>query len=181
MNLTHPIQRLTLAAVLTSLSIVIDVISKMLIASPTFGLPFYAIPLILGSIILGPIYGGLMAIIGDTLGVFIAGVGYLPFFVFAPIAWGVIPGLLLKKHFSTFKLLIAVMISYLFATTSNTFAIFFYFGRMAAYSTLALRLVFAIFNTLIIFNVVKDIYIRLLPLHERYRHQIYIDPSKVKA
>ena len=46
------LQKLLIAVALISISIAIDVIFKRLIPIETFGLPFYAIPIVLGSIVL---------------------------------------------------------------------------------------------------------------------------------
>ena len=53
------IQRLALAS-LTAISVVIDAFFKVMLNLQNFGLPFYAIPIVIGGIILGPLYGGIM-------------------------------------------------------------------------------------------------------------------------
>ncbi|MBE0700989.1 MAG: folate family ECF transporter S component [Acholeplasmataceae bacterium] len=162
------IQKLTLAAVLTSLSIVIDVVFKTLAASTLFGFPFYAIPIILGSILLGPIYGAIMAFLGDALGVMISGQGYLPLFVLAPLVWGILPGIIMHKKYKVSKLSWTVPLTYLFASSFNTLAIFVYFGSVAAMTTFALRVTLILFNSVVIVIVVRDLHERLMPLHEHF-------------
>ncbi|MFP4178195.1 MAG: ECF transporter S component [Acholeplasmataceae bacterium] len=171
MNNTKHVQRLTLAASLASVSIVIDILFKMLIQSTSFGVPFYAIPIILGSIILGPAYGLGMALVSDLIGVNFSGQGYLPLFALSAVAWGVIPGVLIRRRFRLDLLAVAVFLAYLAATTLNTIAILYYFGRIEALSTLALRLSLVIFNSVIIFYFVKDAYRKLTPFYERFVYQ----------
>lgn len=165
------LQKWSLAAVLTALSIVIDIFFKTLVASTTFGLPFYAIPLVLASIVLGPVYGGVMALVGDFIGVTIAGLGWLPMFMLAPLFWGIIPGLLMHRRYSRFRLAFVIPLSYVFATTANTLAILVHFDRLAALSTLALRLSLVLFNSIIMFYLVQALYERLLPLHQHFWFQ----------
>lgn len=160
------LQKWSLAAVLTALSIAIDIFFKTLVASSTFGLPFYAIPLVLASIILGPLYGAVMALAGDFIGVTISGYGWLPLFMIAPLFWGIVPGLFMRRRYSRFRLAYVIPLSYLFATTANTIAILVHFDRIAALSTLALRLSLVLFNSIIMFYLVQVLYERLLPLHQ---------------
>jgi riboflavin transporter len=171
MNHTKHIQRLTLAASLSSISIVIDILFKSIVQSTSFGLPFYAIPLILGSMILGPGYGLVMALVSDLVGVSFAGQGYLPLFALSAVAWGVIPGLLIRRTFKPHVLALAVFLAYLAATTLNTIAILYYFGNIAALSMLALRLALIFFNSVIIFYFVKDAYVKLTPFYEKRVYQ----------
>ncbi len=171
MNNTKHIQRLTLAASLSSISIVIDILFKSLVQSTSFGLPFYAIPLILGSIILGPGYGLFMALVSDLVGVSFAGQGYLPLFALSAVAWGVIPGVLIRRTFKPQVLALAVFLAYFAATTLNTIAILYYFGRIEALSMLALRLSLIFFNSVIIFHFVKDAYVKLTPFYEKFVYQ----------
>jgi ECF transporter S component (folate family) len=162
------IQKLALAAVLAAASVVIDVFFKQLLNIQNFGVPFYAIPIVLGSIILGPAYGIIMSLTSDALGVMISGYGYLISFAIAPLMWGLIPGLLLYKRYSLYRLAYAIPLTYLFASLSNTFAMYIEFGRETTLATLALRTLFIPINSVIIFYVVKDVYLRLTPFHEKF-------------
>jgi riboflavin transporter len=162
------IQNLTLAASLTAMSVVIDVISKNIITTSNFGLPFYAIPIALGSIVLGPIYGLIMAFVGDFIGVTLSPFAYLPFFVLAPLAWGGLPGLFLHKKYAKDKLALVIVLTYVAATLFNTMAIYIHFGRLAASATMIIRFIFAIFNSTLMYFVIRDLYERLKPLHEKF-------------
>ncbi len=172
MNGSKQLQKLVLAASLAAVSVVIDVFFKYALNIQNFGLPFYAIPIILGSIILGPFYGIGMAVVGDAIGVVISGQIYLPLFVLAPIMWGLIPGLLLHKRYTPFKLSYVVPLSYLFASLSNTLALYIYFGNHAAFALLIPRLALIPFNSVIIFILVRDANQKLLPFSERFNLQI---------
>ncbi len=171
------IQKLTLAASLAAVSIVIDVFFKYALGISNFGLPFYAIPIVLGSIILGPVYGAIMGFVGDGIGVMIAGQGYLPYFVIGPMVWGILPGLFLHKKYKPYKLAYVVPLTYLVVSLSNTFALFMHFGIETTLALLVLRMVLIPFNSIIIFVIVKDVYRKLVPYHEQYSFQ----PQKVKT
>jgi riboflavin transporter len=171
------IQKLVLAASLAAVSIVIDVFFKYAIGIPNFGLPFYAIPIVLGSIILGPVYGAIMGFVGDGIGVMIAGQGYLPFFVIGPMVWGIVPGLFLHKRYQPFKLAYVIPLTYLLVSLSNTFALYMHFGRETTLALLVLRMALIPFNSIIIFVLVKDLYRKLIPFHEQYSLQ----PQKIKT
>lgn len=162
------LQKLVLGASLTAVSIVIDVFFKLILNIPNFGLPFYAIPIIIGGIVLGPVFGGIMGFVGDAIGMLIIGGDYLPLFVIAPIMWGVIPGLILNKRFSIFNLAWVILLSYAVANISNTLAMLFYWPREVTFAWFVLRLVLIPFNAIIIFVIVKDIHKKLIPFFERY-------------
>lgn len=162
------IQRLALAASLTAISVVIDAFFKVMLNLQNFGLPFYAIPIVIGGIILGPLYGGIMGLVGDAIGIFMTGGTYLPFFVVAPILWGVLPGLFLHKKFSITKLAFIVLITYFLASATNTIAMLIYWPREATFAWFVLRMTLIPFNSIIIFMMVKDIYKKLIPLFERF-------------
>ena len=70
----------------------------------TFGLPIYSIPLVIASLILGPLYGLLAGITADlAMGLF-GPYNYLPLFGISTIIWATIPGLLTRKNYSFLKM-----------------------------------------------------------------------------
>jgi ECF transporter S component (folate family) len=160
------LQKLVLGASLTALSVVIDVFFKVLLQIPNFGLPFYAIPIIIGAIMLGPVYGGIMALVGDAVAVLIVGVGYLPLFALGSMMWGIVPGLLLYKRYNAFRLASVIFLSYLLASSINTIAITVYYTVQASIPWFILRMTLIPFNSLIIFHVVKDLHKKLIPVFE---------------
>jgi riboflavin transporter len=168
MNRSNQIHKLVLGSSLAAVSVVIDVFFKYALNIQNFGLPFYAVPIILGSIILGPVYGMAMAFVGDAIGVVVSNQGYLPMFVLAPIVWGVLPGLFLHKKYATNKLAYVIPFTYIIASLSNTLALFIHFGIETTLALLVLRMALIPFNSIVMFFVVRDLYHKLLPFHERY-------------
>lgn len=172
MNKNIVLKKVILASSFTTMSVVIDVFFKSILNISNFGLPFYAIPIVLGSIILGPIYGIGIALIADAFGVMMSGYVYLPLYALAAIFWGLVPGLLIRGEVRKPRLIISIFLAYLLANMSNTFANYYYFGFGTALTTLALRLALLPFNAVIIYYVTYDVNIRLQTLITRFQLQI---------
>ncbi len=179
---THRLlKKVALAAVFTAVSIVIDIFFKQLLGLPNFGVPFYAIPLVYGSILLGPAYGVIMSVISDAVGVMLSPYGYLPLFVIAPVFWGLLPGIIMgKKKKNWMRLAIAIFATYLFASLANTLAIFYYYGEGSALATLLSRVGLIPFNTIIMFFIIKELIKKLEPISERFFDQpLKADESEI--
>ncbi|WIF88191.1 folate family ECF transporter S component [Acholeplasma laidlawii] len=171
------LRKLTLAAVLTALSIVLDILFKSIVpANQSFGFPFYAIPLVVGSIVLGPIYGGMMGFISDAVGFFAGGSQFAYDFMFAlqAISWGVIPYLIARRKSGWVRILLAVIVSHIMATSFSTLASFLssyaYSSNLNSaitYATanLPLRLLMMPVNIIIISYVTFTVNTRLEPLY----------------
>lgn len=169
MNQNIVLKKIILASSFTAMSVVIDVFFKSILNISNFGLPFYAIPIVLGSIILGPIYGIGIALIADAFGVMMSGYAYLPLYALAAVFWGLIPGLFNQGKISKAKLIVSIFVAYLFANMSNTFANYYYFGYGTALTTLAIRLSLLPFNAVIIYYVTYDVGIRLQTFIQKYQ------------
>lgn len=173
METNKELKRLALAAVFTAISISIDVFFKYALGLPNFGVPFYAIPIIFGSMLLGPVYGVLMSVIGDAVGVFLSGYGYLPLFVLAPIFWGLVPGLLMRHSQKNWaRLAVMIFVTYVLATLANTYAIYDYYGLASAKATLYVRVGLIPFNTILMFFIIKELQVKLKPVSDKF-----INPS----
>lgn len=165
------IYKLALASVLTALSIVFDIIFRNMIPVTDWGFPYYAIPLVVGSIMLGPIYGGMMGFASDVIGFFLGGgtSGFNVLFSISAIAWGMIPYFMTFKKKNVTFLLIAVLVSHLVATLSNTFAMWAVGFEGAAFKMLPVRLSFLPLNVLIITGL-SQIILRRLVYNEEKNH-----------
>ena len=162
------VQKMVLAASLAAISIIIDVFFKFVLNIQNFGLPFYAVPIIFGSIILGPSYGIMIALVGDVIGVVTANQTFLPFFVLGPIMWGLIPGLIMYKKYTVHRLAWVIPLAYVCASLSNTLALMIHFDVQTTVSLLLIRLSLIPFNSVIMFFIVKDIHLKLNPFFERF-------------
>lgn len=163
---------LALAGVLTALSIALDVIVKQVIPAANFGLPYYAIPLIIGSIVLGPVYGLMMGFVSDFIGFQLAPNGdYIFLFAFSAMAWGLIPGLLLKTKSSVYRIALVLLITHVVATATNTGAMFAYGWGAYAMASLTLRLWMLPVNVVILTMITFLLNKRLQPVYEDFLFQ----------
>ncbi len=131
----------------------------------TFGLPFYAIPLMIGSLLLGPKYGLVAGFLADLAIGFLGKYGYMPLYTISSLSWSFFAGLI-KNKYKALKLLIMTFVSYLIATLGNTLANYIYFGKKAALGTLPLRVISLFIFTPIITSAVHVLYLRLKPNYE---------------
>lgn len=159
--MNQEVKKVALGAILASLSVVLKLAFDMWLPIDTFGFPFYAIPLILGGLFLGPIYGFAIALVADTTFGLIQ--GYLPLFLISSLCWGVIPSLLTKRAKGMY-FLIVVLITYLMSNLANTFAIGIHFTWKAALSTLPLRVSLVPVFGVIIGLTTMILYQRLEPI-----------------
>ena len=143
-----------------SLSVGINLMFHFVIPiKDTFGLPYYAIPLVIGGFALGPFYGLIIALVADTAYGIV--VGYMPLFTISSLFWGFVPALLIKDDYKLSRLAVIIVVTYLLATISNTFAMYIYFGPKSALATLPLRLISLGINSFILVFLIDSIYQRL--------------------
>ncbi|CDR30401.1 Predicted membrane protein [Acholeplasma oculi] len=175
------LRKLTLAAILTAISIVLDIVFKTIVPQGiSFGFPFYSIPLVIGSIVLGPIYGGMMGFLSDAIG-FYASASTYPFdilFSLQAMSWGVIPFFIAKRHSKWWVILIAITITHITATSLSTFANFmssyaFNGGDINAaliyaFKNVPLRLLMMPVNIIVITYVTTIMNRRLEPLYVEF-------------
>jgi len=163
---------LALAGVLTALSVAIDVVIKQFMPSNNFGLPYYAIPLIIGGIVLGPVYGLMMGFVSDFIGFQLAPQGdYILLFALSAMAWGFIPGMLLKRKSGLERILLVLFLTHVFTTASNTGAMFLYGWGEYAMASLALRLWMLPVNVSFISVIVFYLNTRLQPVYDDFLFQ----------
>ncbi|WP_025725473.1 folate family ECF transporter S component [Acholeplasma granularum] len=177
------IRKLTLAATLTAFSIVLDILFKTIVPSNlSFGFPFYAIPLVIGSIVLGPIYGGVMGFLSDAIGFFAAPKGDYNFiFALQAISWGIVPFLIARRNSKIWRVSLAILVTHIIASTLSTFADFMFqyltLGKdyeqalMIAGLNVPLRLMMMPVNIVIISFITYQVNMRLEPLYVEFFHE----------
>lgn len=133
-KIRHTIFNISSCAIFVALNFIL---SRLAIYIPLFGsnsfrLSLTAVPIIISSFILGPIYGGIVGGLGDLIGALLFPAGpYFFGFTFDSILLGVFPGLIFllnkkKKSISTIIvallsfLIIAVIISYVIINDTLT-------------------------------------------------------------
>lgn len=167
------LRKITLAATLTALSVVIDILFKQFIpqgVQNVFGLPFYAIPLIIGSMLLGPIYGAMMGFVADYFATMAGGLPYAPWFILSALIWGILPGLIIQPKQSYIKIFVVIAITHVLATLFNTYALSVY-GWLRLNELFYVRLALIPVNSIIIGFIIYELNRRLLPIYEDFKRK----------
>lgn len=136
----------------------------------SFGLPLYAIPLIIASILFGPYLGFIVGFLAD-LGIGILGpYGYMPLYGFSTITWAVVPGIFIKdyKKYTFLKLLIIIFYTYLMASLFNSFANYIYWGKKTFILTFTVRAFNIFLFTPVLTFLSNNIITSLLPNRKNY-------------
>ncbi len=130
-----------------------------------YRLTFYDIPLIISSIVLGPVVGGFVGFVTDW--VYSILMGYpIGLFTISSIIWGLIPGMLLivLRRVNVRTLIIIILVTSVLAFTANTFALYIMYGS-GTLANLPARILTMMIKLPIQVFAVKVIYSRvLLPL-----------------
>lgn len=165
MKKSRELQKLVLASSLVAISIVIDIFFKQILSFNNFGVPFYAIPIIYGSIVLGPIYGLIMGYVSDLVG-FIAFPNGAYAFIFAlgAMLWGFIPGLFLYRKYDRTKLVFVLIFNHILVTIANTLGLLTFLSRESALASLTIRLTMIPINVVIITILVHTLQEKLNPV-----------------
>jgi ECF transporter S component (folate family) len=165
MKKSRELQKLVLASSLVAISIVIDIFFKQILSFNNFGVPFYAIPIIYGSIVLGPIYGLIMGYVSDLVG-FIAFPNGAYAFIFAlgAMLWGFLPGLFLYRKYDRTKLVFVLIFTHILVTFANTLGLLTFLSRESALASLTVRLTMIPINVVIITILVHTLQEKLNPI-----------------
>ena len=165
MKKSRELQKLVLASSLVAISIVIDIFFKQILSFNNFGVPFYAIPIIYGSIVLGPIYGLIMGYVSDLVG-FVAFPNGAYAFIFAlgAMLWGFLPGLFLYRKYDRTKLVFVLIFTHILVTIANTLGLLTFLSRESALASLTVRLTMIPINVVIITLLVHALQEKLNPV-----------------
>lgn len=153
---------LVTGSLLAALAVVLKISSFTLL---DYRLTFYDIPLMISSIALGPLVGGIVGFITDWIYSIVMGYS-IGLFSISSIIWGLVPGLLLYilKDVNLKTLIVIVLVTSVLAFAANTAALYFYYGS-GTLANLPLRTVTMIIKWPIEVFALKIIYSRvLLPL-----------------
>lgn len=119
------LQALVLAGLLAAMAFVL----KLYLSFTTFDLriTFYEIPVLLGSILLGPAIGGMIGLASDFAYISLAGFPFSFLLALSSVIWGVLPGLLIKKVTLKRVILAVIMVS-LIAFSLNSWQLYIWAG-----------------------------------------------------
>ena len=165
MKKSRELQKLVLASSLVAISIVIDIFFKQILSFNNFGVPFYAIPIIYGSIVLGPIYGLIMGYVSDLVGFVAFPNGtYAIIFALGAMLWGFMPGLFLHRKYDRIKLVFVLFLTHVLVTVANTLGLLTFLSRETALASLTVRLTMIPINIVIITVLVHALQEKLNPI-----------------
>lgn len=126
-----------LAALAVGIRLFFDYVIPM---GNTAGLPIYSIPLVIASLVLGPVYGIIVGITADIVMGLLGPYNYMPLFGISTVIWAVIPGLIARRNYDFLKMALAIIITYILASFSNSLALIIYFDSKTALASFAVRL-----------------------------------------
>ncbi|NLK12858.1 MAG: folate family ECF transporter S component [Candidatus Phytoplasma sp.] len=160
----------TLTAILTAISVVLDVLSKMIIpGNGTFGTPLFALPLIIISIFINPIYGLMAGIISDYVGFMLNPQGnYAVIFALSAAMWGFLPGIISRYKSKWYLITLGILIAHVFATSANTLALWIEVGKLAATKMLKIRVSLIPVNVIVLSYLTILINQRMHPIYETF-------------
>lgn len=136
------LQAVIMAGLLASIAFVL----KLYLSFTTFDLriTFYEIPILIGSIFLGPVLGGIIGLASDFAYISLAGFPFSFILAFSAVLWGVLPGLFLKKV--SLKTLIPVVVAVSLITFGlNSYQLYLWTGT-GMWALFPLRLLIVIFK-----------------------------------
>lgn len=116
--------QIAVAASMAALAFVLDYVS---IRTGTMKFTIYGLPLLLSGILFGPVIGGLSGLVEGFISQAIYGFGPTTiFWMLAPIAWGLVSGIVTKivkkESFDSKKVVIVVITTSIIVLGLNTFA-----------------------------------------------------------
>lgn len=118
--------------VMTALLVAIYVVLSRFLSIPSwdFKIGFSFLPVVIGAIVLGPIYGGLIGGLGDLVGAILFPIGaYFPGYTATAFLMGWLYGMILKEDHSKKRIVIAVVIpEFICSLLLNTFWISITYG-----------------------------------------------------
>lgn len=132
------------AALLSAMSIVLGKFLQIPIGI-SIRISFESLPIILSSVLLGPVFGLLSGLVADLIGCLIAGYSVNPIITIGCSLMGVLPYLFMRKRSPKF-IFVAVILSHIICSMIiKTFGIIFYYGggwgvvwsRVAVYAVIA--------------------------------------------
>lgn len=145
--------KLTIAAVLTASAVAINSVYSYIVPIGMFRVPFFIVALAVVAIAFGPGYALITGVIYDLLFGFLNSLGYLPIYGFATHFWVLLYSIICFKRISKLTIFLATFFGYLGYTLINTFATWFYFGKLA-FLSLILRLGLTLIFTPILFALI---------------------------
>ena len=149
------IQKITILAVLTALSMVLK---KFSIDTGEYRISLYDTPIILAGVIAGPIWGMAVAFISDFLYSLMSGYSYSFIMMFAALLWGLVGGLFYKKKINYILLIITIFFASILNTAINSLQLYIWYGGGSLIAGLPLRIITMVIKWPITATIVYILY-----------------------
>ncbi len=125
------LRALIITAILAAMSIVLGKFLQIPIGD-SFRISFENLPIILASLLFGPVYGGACGLVADLLGCVLRGYAIIPLITVASCLMGIIPGVFTRYIFKSFRMpfvILSGMISHVICSmTVKTIALHMAYG-----------------------------------------------------
>lgn len=123
-------------AMLAALSVIL---ARLIIPMPAADVRYSieAVPMVISGILFGPLAGGLVGLVADTVGCLFSGYGWNPLFSIPPILYGLIPGILSmwivkEEKPNVLYILVMLLIPAIFGSILwQSFPLSLYYGAMS--------------------------------------------------
>ena len=131
------IQKITILAVLTALSIVLK---KFSFDTGEYRISLFDTPIILAGIIAGPLWGMFVAFCSDFFYSILSGFPYSFIMMFSALLWGLVGGLFYKHKPRFILLLTALFFVAILGTVINSIQLLLWYGEGSLIAGLPLRI-----------------------------------------
>ena len=117
------LKNITAGAMMAALSIILERLLALMPASNMMDIRISLsnIPLILASILVSPLIGGIAGIVSDIVGCFISGYAPFPILTLAPLVMGFLPGFIIKSDTKNIlKVVAAIFVTHILSSVIIT-------------------------------------------------------------
>ena len=122
-NNKSKLKNITAGAMMAALSIILERVISLMPASNMMDIRISLsnVPLILASILISPVVGGIAGVVSDIVGCFISGYAPFPILTIAPFIMGFLPGVIVKSDSKSFvKLVLAIFVTHIISSVLIT-------------------------------------------------------------
>lgn len=145
---TMTTKHIVLVALFTAMSVILSRVLVVYVLGGTKRISFASIPIFIGSLYLGPFYGGIIGALTDIIGSIMFPVGdFNILFTIAPTISGILPGLIMGKNYNKFpiKVVIICLIQAIIVVVINSYIFSALYSKKSFMEIVALRTPFSMF------------------------------------
>lgn len=134
------LKRIIILCILIAIAVILKSFFTIYIFTPNNRIVFHNVPIVIASMVFGPIWGVISAAITDVSSIPYT-VGWTPWFSIPQLFWGLVPGLfrLVIKEWKAITILLAEVITHLCVSISNTIVMGFVYGFSVAFGKVSTK------------------------------------------